>query len=247
MAGEWLKVDRSTPDKPEVIRMARLLKKDRDLVFGKLLRLWCWFDSNSVDGVVDGVVDADVDDLCQCEGFAQACITVGWMTFDPVKERITLPNFDRHNGETAKQRMLKNRRQARWRAHVDAKPSTSASTNSSTREEKRREEKKKIKSSLDHRADDRTRIESDFDTRFWPAYPRKVGKENARKAFVRIKPDGALLGTMLAALEREKLGNEQWRRDDGQFIPHPATWLNGKRWLDDARPSAEPLNGRVAL
>jgi hypothetical protein len=162
MAGEWLKVDRSTPDKPEVIRMARLLKKDRDLVFGKLLRLWCWFDSNSVDGVVDGVVDADVDDLCACEGFAQACIAVGWMEFDSSKERISLPNFNRHNGETAKQRMLKNRRQARWRANVDDKTSTHESTKASTREEKRREEKEKTAPKGDLLADIPKQIADDF-------------------------------------------------------------------------------------
>ena len=145
MAGEWIKVEASTAEKPEVLRIARILKIDRDSVFGKLIRLWSWIDTNSVDGAVDGVVDDDIDQLCHCPGFAAACVAVGWLTCDSATERVVLPNFDRHNGETAKHRSLKSRRQAKWRAgagdHVDGDASTSATT----REEKRREEKNKSK------------------------------------------------------------------------------------------------------
>lgn len=143
MAGEWIKIEAATADKPEVLRMARILKIDRDAVFGKLTRLWAWFDSNSVDGVVDGVVDADIDRLCHCDGFAAACSMVSWLVIDADAERMTIPNFDRHNGETAKQRAMKSRRQAKWRAGVDAPVDVDASTTASTREEKRREDKSK--------------------------------------------------------------------------------------------------------
>jgi len=70
-----------------------------------------------------------------------------------------------------------------------------------------------------------------FADRFWPAYPRKVGRENALKAFLKLKPDEPLLTVMLVALTKQA-ASEQWRKDR-QFIPHPATWLNGKRWLDE--------------
>jgi len=139
MSGDWIKVEVSTVDKPEVMRIARILKIDRDSAFGKLIRLWAWFDSNSVDGVVDGVVDGDIDDLCHCKGFAASCVAVGWLNIDARAQRIALPNFDRHNGETAKQRALKGRRQAKWRSGV---VDGAASTRASTREEKRREEKR---------------------------------------------------------------------------------------------------------
>lgn len=142
MAGEWLKVDKATPDKPEVMRMARMLRLDRDTVFGKLFRVWAWFDLQSVDGRVDGCVSTDIDTLVDADGFASAMKAVGWLDYNDTSEVLILPNFDRHNGETAKKRALKNRRQSNWRqnkdAGVDAKPSTVAST----REEKRREEKK---------------------------------------------------------------------------------------------------------
>jgi hypothetical protein len=135
MAGEWLKLELATPDKPEIIKAARILGIDKDAVLGKLVRVWAWFDRNSVDGVVDGIVEADIDALAFQSGFAAALKQVHWMDFDNEKQWVSLVNFDRHNGDTAKQRALKNQRQAKWRAgKVDAE----VSTETSTREEKRR-------------------------------------------------------------------------------------------------------------
>lgn len=68
--------------------------------------------------------------------------------------------------------------------------------------------------------------------RFWEAYPRHVGKDPARKAFVKLQPDEALLEEMLTAMQRQKQ-SEQWQRDNGQYIPYPATWLNQHRWEDE--------------
>ena len=82
-----------------------------------------------------------------------------------------------------------------------------------------------------------TDVEPDaFESKFWPAYPRKVAKTSAAKAFAKINPDAALLGVMLAALDRERR-SKQWQREEGRFIPHAATWLNQRRWEDEAQPA----------
>lgn len=96
--------------------------------------------------------------------------------------------------------------------------------------EERREEKKDQKP-LDHRADDRACSDT-FETKFWPAYPRKVGKATAAKAFAKLRPDGDTVKRMLVALAQQRT-SEQWQRDGGQFVPHAATWLNGRRWEDE--------------
>lgn len=125
MAGNWLKVETSLPDKPEVIRIGRMLALSPEAVCGWLLRFWTWVDTNSVDGCVDGVVDSDVDMVVALPGFASALVSVKWLEFDAKTKKMVLPNFDRHNGESAKKRALKTERQARWRAHsVDAEPTT---------------------------------------------------------------------------------------------------------------------------
>lgn len=72
-----------------------------------------------------------------------------------------------------------------------------------------------------------------FDVTFWPAYPRKVAKEAARKAAARLEREGVDLAEVMAGLEAAR-ASEQWTRDGGRYVPHPATWLNGRRWEDEA-------------
>lgn len=74
---------------------------------------------------------------------------------------------------------------------------------------------------------------------FWEAYPWKAGKQDAQKAWAKIKPDTALLQIMLEAIGAQLEGAD-WKRDNGQYIPRAATWLRGGRWLDEVRPYVAP-------
>lgn len=67
---------------------------------------------------------------------------------------------------------------------------------------------------------------------FWNAYPKKVAKPQALKAFNKIKPDAQQFQQMLSGLENQKR-SDQWNKDSGQYIPNPATWLNQRRWEDE--------------
>lgn len=73
---------------------------------------------------------------------------------------------------------------------------------------------------------------SGFDE-FWSAYPRKTGKGAARRAWMRSKPP---LSACLFAI-RWQLRDKAWLKDGGAFIPHPSTWINSERWLDE-QPAA---------
>lgn len=68
--------------------------------------------------------------------------------------------------------------------------------------------------------------------RFWKLYPRKVGKDKAEKAWAKLKLTQALFDQILKALAKHAL-TPGWTKDNGQFIPHASTWLNGKRWEDE--------------
>jgi hypothetical protein len=72
---------------------------------------------------------------------------------------------------------------------------------------------------------------------FWKAYPKKVGKDAAQKAFEKRKPDAGLLDSMLTAISAQK-NSAAWLKDGGQFIPNPATWLNQGRWQDGVQPTS---------
>ena len=67
---------------------------------------------------------------------------------------------------------------------------------------------------------------------FWKIYPRKVAKPNALEAWLRINPSNELCKRIYAKVATFKV-SEQWIKDDGKYIPHPATWLNQERWADE--------------
>ncbi|MHB1153416.1 MAG: hypothetical protein ACYCWE_07180 [Eubacteriales bacterium] len=74
---------------------------------------------------------------------------------------------------------------------------------------------------------------------FWKDYPKKQGKSEALKAFLKLSPDKELLYKMLEAIKLFSR-TESWKRGNGQYIPLPSTWLNGKRWEDEAVTISQP-------
>lgn len=78
----------------------------------------------------------------------------------------------------------------------------------------------------------------DFDA-FWLAYPRKVGKLNAHKAWRQTKRLRPPLAAILGRLDALR-SSPQWTRDGGQYVPHPGTWLRRGGWEDEPEGS---LNG----
>lgn len=73
--------------------------------------------------------------------------------------------------------------------------------------------------------------EKQFD-KFWQAYPKKVSKKEAQKSWKKINPSLELFEKILKALEMVKQ-TEQWKKDNGKYVPYPATWLNQERWTDE--------------
>lgn len=67
---------------------------------------------------------------------------------------------------------------------------------------------------------------------FWSAYPLKKAKATAEKAWAKLKPGAELTATILSAIATQR-ASADWQRDGGQYIPHPTTWLNQRRWEDE--------------
>lgn len=80
--------------------------------------------------------------------------------------------------------------------------------------------------------------------RFWTAYPKKVAKEDARKAWKKIKPNQELIDKIVIAVKAQS-ASEQWIKDNGQFIPNPATWLNRGQWEDEIKTAASKYRTEV--
>lgn len=67
---------------------------------------------------------------------------------------------------------------------------------------------------------------------FWNFYPRGEGKNKARQAWDKLRPDDALIAEIGRALKRQK-ASEEWQRGIG--IPYASTYLNQRRWEDEVR------------
>jgi len=98
------------------------------------------------------------------------------------------------------------------------------------------------------------RVAPAFDA-FWALYPRKTAKTAALKAWTALNPTAALQRTITEALAWQ-VARDDWLRDGGKYIPHPATWLHRGQWQDEPPPAASLLsdvgrqnlaNGRLAV
>jgi len=128
MAGAWLKMEASTPDKPEVLAITVAMGwDDPDLTVGKLFRAWRWFDEHTISGNATGVTLALLDRIIGAPGFSAAMAKVGWLTVSD--EGVTLPNFDRHNGKTAKDRAQTAKRVAAHKAGAPGNADANGSGN----------------------------------------------------------------------------------------------------------------------
>lgn len=71
--------------------------------------------------------------------------------------------------------------------------------------------------------------------KFWDAYPRKVSKADAEKAFGKLDFENPTTEVLLKSIEEWKK-SAQWQEEDGKFIPYPATWLNKRLWESEVKP-----------
>jgi len=85
--------------------------------------------------------------------------------------------------------------------------------------------------------ENRTRERDAKFAQFWEAHPKKKNKGQAEKAWAKISPD--IYEKILTALEVAKKSRD-WLKDDGKWIPYPASWLNAKGWEDEYQTTAEP-------
>ena len=72
----------------------------------------------------------------------------------------------------------------------------------------------------------------DYFSQFWDFYPRKAGKESARKAWDKLQPNEELM-TLIANNIQERIDKGEWRKDNKSYILHASTFLNQKRWEDE--------------
>lgn len=126
MAGDWIKMRCNLLDDPAVLAISAVVGLDEYAVTGRLLKLWSWADQQTTDGNARGVTNvtarAWLDRYLSCPGLADALVAVGWLEIDESGMRI--PNFDRHNGQSGKQRAVTSKRVKKHREQCNAETVT---------------------------------------------------------------------------------------------------------------------------
>ncbi len=166
----WIKMGVHLRTHPKVVRMASALRADRLRVVGGLWAVWCIFDAHTDDGLLEGYTLQAIDDDLGWKGFAAAMQAIGWL--EETESGLRAPDYEDHNGPSAKRRATETKRKADNRADAgdkrtkserfaDSKQNESGQMSASdadtlrAREEKRREEKKNspsVRSSGEKRA-----------------------------------------------------------------------------------------------
>lgn len=171
MAGDWIKIRLDLSDDPDVLQISEKLSIECPTVVGHLVDFWCWIDRHTPDGQYLNLTDSMIDRRAGTPGFAAALREVHWLEGEDMA--LMIPNFDRHNGNTAKARALENeakrlRRKGKKASNPTTQSPPSGSQNnvgqkrpgdvgqgsdkndqkSPTREEKRREEERILLSGL---------------------------------------------------------------------------------------------------
>jgi len=245
MAGDWLKIQHATPDKPEIVRMAGILNIDHNAVVGACLRLWIWADQQTVDGNGLSVTIKFIDRLTHCPDLGQAMVEVGWLT--GTDGNLTLPNYDRHNGRTAKTRAQTAARVKKARDSCNAltvtnvtpvllsskgsaidpeKGSTTAQVGPETGSTTAQVDKEGEVAMFD--INGRAVTEKEIHTVYWQ-YPRHVKKPKSIELIAKALKVVGYDELLQAVTEYADIHAES----EHKFLPHLPTWLRNERWMDD--------------
>ncbi|WP_046488693.1 DnaT-like ssDNA-binding domain-containing protein [Pseudomonas veronii] len=188
MAGDWIKFELTTLDKPEVCQIADLADIDPDAVVGKLMRVWGWFDQQTENGNAPSVSKKLLDRLVGVIGFCEHMKSVAWMI--EIDGVISLPHFDRHNGKTAKNRLLTAKRVANHKAS-NGKSNAANVSGALPKEEKRRKDQNPLsaREAVDPRMPSEMTLDWNPDDKLLKTYSVHSGvaldlfTEDARRAF----------------------------------------------------------------
>jgi hypothetical protein len=229
----WIEVHEELPSHPKVLRLSNLTGYPIDRCVGKLVILWLWVGKQKEDGDISGLDPATIgqaakiEDPDEAQRFFEAMIECrliddgvflihDWLDYVGryLKSKYHTSNpskwariLKKHSGEP----------KGRLKANIPKpKPQPLPTT------------KKDTQTVEDSRAEGAKLF---FD-QFWAAYPKKRSKGQAEKAFQKVHPDEQLLARMISSIERAKTSDD-WKRQNGRYVPYPATWLNAKGWEDE--------------
>ena len=251
----WIQIHQQLKDHRKVLAAADELDIEPAHMLGLLISFWLWAIDNAPDGSLAGISDRMIARAAQWdkdpEEFVAALTSASLLdvTEDGVLE---IHDWSEYTGKLIEQRENEKNRS---RARRAAAKSNDRRTTAGQSADASKSDQKKTAGRVDQTRVDQNRPENKGDTpitpaaekqpsaqerrfaEFWTAYPKKVGKKAAQKAWEKAKPDAELFEKIMQAVATAKT-SEQWLREGGRFIPNPSTWINQGRWDDEPLPPA---------
>ncbi len=132
----YIKIFNVTPQKPEIIAMARRLHKSQNEVLGACVRLWCWVDEHSEDGIHTGLTARELDDIMGTRGMCKQLVRESWLAEVEGAQDLLVVGRTFY-GQTSKWRARRAKmaaREAKAKAANERARSLSASTEALARE-----------------------------------------------------------------------------------------------------------------
>ncbi len=141
MADNWIKMRCGLTTHPKVVRIVSALcpqktghlsaacpndvqpVSDKLRVVGGLHALWSIFDTHSEDGILLGYTPEIMDSILAWEGFTRAVMAAGWL-MEAAEGGLQMPDYQSHNGQSAKRRAEDQKRKKRSRATGKFSPQT---------------------------------------------------------------------------------------------------------------------------
>lgn len=257
----WIESHQEIWRHPKTKKLARLLAVSVPTAVGHLHGLWYWALDFAQDGALGQYDPEELADAAMWEGdprqFVEALVAAGYLDKAGESGALTLHDWYDYAGRLMEQREAKkeqNRlRKQRQRERQKAEAcdnhagvtAMSRGTDGSvtplpyltqpdpTQSDLTRQNGLPLPPSDERGEPAKKPTIDDRFAEFWAAYPKKVGKQYALKAWRRIKPDVELHGRIMQAVSEQKRSS-QWRSDNGRYIPNPATWLNGGYWDNES-------------
>ncbi len=257
MARQWIAVDAALPRHPKLRKLANALGLDRRAALSLLIEFWGWASEFAPDGDLSRFDDDDISAGVNWENdasiFVESLLLCGF-----IDDKRAIHDWDQYGGKLHNEREKNKAKIKEWREKQKAKDERETDTEPDSNghvtvteplpnrirgEERRGEEKRgeiMIPPIVPPSGDDAPVYPPEFSL-FWEAYPKKVGKGDAFKAWKKLRPSKELQAKILAAVGKQKR-SEQWTKEGGQYIPNASTWINQGRWDDELKEAKG--NGR---
>lgn len=212
MAGDWIKMRSDLIDDPDVYLLSEELSIDVPTIVGHLYVFWSWIDKHTVDGLAIKITETMIDKKIGVTGFASSLKNINWLSGNNMS--LEIPNFDRHNSNSAKARALESeakriRREIKNDKKDVGQVSDKNTPKSTTREEKRRED---IKNTPTPPTEFRENIPKNF-------YPSDEVIEYAKARKLPNPLDQALLDEFINTNESSNWTSANWQSELKKFLP----------------------------